>query len=276
MASSSQQRDQAPLFPLAHPPAPQRRGNNLLISAPAIQHSSGIKRTTNLYNLPRRSPFVMTDEPKQVVREAYDNIAPWYLNWVTSQFSPRTRYTSQLLALAPSSPPHVLELGCGPGVPVTRMLLDAGATVVANDISTAQLTLASEHCPEATFLPGDMTKITFPDHSFDGVTCFFTIFHLPRSEQRDMLRKVYGWLKPGGVFVCNFATFDEEEIFGEFMGYGTFWSSYGVEGSKSILREVGFEIVDVETLAGSDGMLGEDEPDFGVKFMWICARKVRD
>ncbi|KAF2249797.1 methyltransferase type 11 [Trematosphaeria pertusa] len=214
----------------------------------------------------------MSSAPKEIVQQAYDHIAEWYLDWASTQPSPRERYTDKVLAHAPSSP-HILELGCGSGVPITRMLLDRGARVVANDISSKQLSMAKAQCPSAQFVPGDMAALSFAPASFDGVVCFYTIFHLPRAEQRGMLANICSWLKPGGMFAFNLATVDEEEIHGEFLGHGMFWSSFGVEESMKMVREVGLEVVEAEVLEAGDGRLEESDPDYGVKFMWVVARK---
>jgi ubiquinone/menaquinone biosynthesis C-methylase UbiE len=209
----------------------------------------------------------MSDD-KHIVEQAYDHMADWYLGWIRDQISPRERYASKLLKAAPDgSPPHILELGCGPGIPVTRLLLDYGARVVANDISANQIALAKAQCPQpgVTFVHGDMATLSFEPNTFDGVTCFFTIFHLPRMEQKLMVSNVYSWLKPGSSFILNFATFDEEEIHGEMMGCGIFWSSWCRQGNTRMLEDVGFQVVEEETI--------ESEADDGTKFSWIVARK---
>ncbi len=212
----------------------------------------------------------MSEDPKAIVKEAYDYVADWYLGWVDGQASPRERYAEKVLqnASATPPPPHILELGCGPGVPVTRMLLKNGARVTANDISIKQLDLARARCPQLTLVPGDMTTLSFEPDSFDGVVSFFTLFHIPRAEQKGILSNIYIWLKPGGLFAFNLATVDEEEIYGELMGHGMFWSSYSVEESKVMVAEVGLEVVEAEVL--------ESEPDEGIEFLWIVARKSRE
>lgn len=222
----------------------------------------------------------MCDDPKEIVKFAYDNIADWYLEWVENQQSPRERYTTKLLDNCHAMPqegfsrrPHVLDLGCGPGVPVLQMLLSGGASVVASDISTKQLELAKARYPEANLIQGDMSILSFEPASFHGLVCFYTLFHLPRTEQQELLSKVFSWLRPGGMFVFNCATFDEEEIHGEFLGFGTFWSSYCLEGNKAMLDKVGFEVVQAELLEAGDGQLEEGEPDHGASFWWVAARK---
>ncbi|KAK3904328.1 methyltransferase [Staphylotrichum tortipilum] len=214
----------------------------------------------------------MRDDPKELVELGYDHIAECYLSWVESQPSPRERYAAKVLDSDPASP-RVLELGCGAGYPITRMLLDRGAQVVANDISARQLGLAKARCPQATFLMGDMTALSFEPASFDGVVSFFTIPHLPRAEHGAMFSKVHAWLKPGGMFVFNLSTVDEAEMYGDFLGHHMFWSSHSVEESKALVSGVGFEVVEADVLEAGDGLLDESDPDYGVKFLWIVARK---
>lgn len=209
-------------------------------------------------------------DSKLIVQEAYDHLAPWYLTWISaSQPSPREGYTNKVLqhafATTKAPKPTILELGCGPGLPITQHLLQNNARVLANDLSQTQLTLAKTHCPTATFLPGDMTLLTLPPASLDGAISFFTLFHLPRSEQETMLARIYSWLKPGAVLACNFATVDEEAIYGEMMGRGIFWSGYGVERNRGMVVGAGFEVLREEVL--------ESEADGGVEFMWVLARK---
>ncbi|KAI4941977.1 hypothetical protein J4E91_010364 [Alternaria rosae] len=214
----------------------------------------------------------MSETPEAIVKNAYDHIAQWYLDWVESDKSPREKYVRNLLERLPLSP-CVLELGCGPGVPVLNMLLNGGAQVTANDISAKQIEMAKARCPCATFIAGNMTTLEFEPESFHGVLSFYTLFHLPRSQLRNMLVKIYSWLKPGGLFAFNLADIDEEEIHGEMMGYGMFWSSYGVHENCDMLEHVGFELLKVEKVKAGDGKLGEDEPDYDSEFVWVMARK---
>ncbi|KAK4246792.1 hypothetical protein C7999DRAFT_15107 [Corynascus novoguineensis] len=227
----------------------------------------------------------MEQDPKEIVKQTYDHLASWYLNWVDGQRSPRERYairvlqnawSTALLSSSPASPatktvasstppqlpppPRILELGCGPGVPVTRMLLERGAHVVANDISAQQLAMARSRC---FTVAGDMAGLTFEPGSFDGAVSFFALFHLPRAEQRAVLAKVRTWLRPGALFAFNLATIDEETIYGEMLGRGMFWSSYGVDESRAMVRDAELELVAAEVL--------ESEPDDGVEFLWVVA-----
>lgn len=232
-------------------------------------------------------------DAKLVNTEAYDHLASWYLSWVSAQTSsPRERYAAKVLkkyndntnnnddddddkntSSQQDQQPYILELGCGPGIPTTHQLLSSNARVLANDISPAQIATAKthihnhSHSSDVSFEAGDMTALSIPEATFDGVVCFFTLFHLPRAEQPPMLSKIYSWLKVGGLLVCNFATFDEEEIYGEMMGHGIFWSGFGVSENRAMVLEAGFEVEMEEVL--------ESEVDGGNEFWWVAARKTR-
>lgn len=214
----------------------------------------------------------MSETAKEIVEHSYNHIAQWYLQWVEEQTSPRKSYIDKMLENVVASP-SVLELGCGPGVPVTRMLLDRGASVLANDISSEQLAIARARCPQALFVQGDMASLSFNPESFDGVVSFYALFHLPRGEQRTVFSTIYSWLTPGGYLTCNLATIDDEEIYGEFLGHGMFWSSYDVKSNKEMIEQAGFTVVEDEVLKAGDGQLHEDDADHGVEFLWILAKK---
>ena len=221
---------------------------------------------------------------KARVKASYDAIAPRYNEWTTQHSTPRLHYLDQLLGRlpttttsSPSTPVSVLELGCGCGLPVTQKLLShPNFSVTANDLSSAQLALArTSLLPDPpgpahdrlTLLEGDMLALDFPPATFDAVVAMYSIIHLPRAEQVEMLHKIVGWLKPGGWVLANFAG---EEIAGREMqnwleedkGW-MFWSGWGSEGTAEKVREVGLEVVVQETV--------EDMVD--VKFLWVLARK---
>jgi SAM-dependent methyltransferase len=216
---------------------------------------------------------------KSRMKASYDAIAPKYNEWTIPHSTTRLRYLDQLLGrlLTTSSSISVLELGCGYGVPVTQKLLSySNFSVVANDLSSAQIELArarllpdppgSAH-GRLTLLEGDMLALDFTTETFDAVVGMYSIIHLPRTEQVEMLRKIVGWLKPGGWMLVNFAA---KELAGretqnwleEEKGW-MFWSGWGSEGTVEKVREAGLEVVVQETV--------EDAVD--VKFLWILARK---
>ena len=41
--------------------------------------------------------------------------------------------------------------------------------------------------------------------AFDAVVACYSIIHVPRGEQPELVRRIHRWLKPGGRFLANWA-----------------------------------------------------------------------
>ncbi|KAJ7052328.1 S-adenosyl-L-methionine-dependent methyltransferase [Mycena amicta] len=213
-------------------------------------------------------------EKKAANEKGYDAVADQYLAWSGPRpTTTRMQYIAELSENLPAKA-EILELGCGAGVPATQVLVshDKGFDVTGNDISAAQIALAKQHVPGAkAFIQGDMLGLDFPAGSFDAVLAFYSIFHLPKEEQEEMIEKIYGWLKPGGWFLCNFQFENaDNKRDGWFKPEVTVFSSgLGVEGTREVFKQQKFEgfklvvdKVDVETVGR-----------FEEKFHWIMAQK---
>lgn len=97
----------------------------------------------------------------------------------------------------------VLDLGCGCGVPVARLLASAGHTVTGVDISEVQIQRARRLVPDATFVLADATELDFPLATFDAVVCLYALIHMPLAEQPDLIRRIARWLRPGGWLLAT-------------------------------------------------------------------------
>lgn len=217
---------------------------------------------------------------KDRMKNSYDAIAHTYNAKLGTDLDHiRLDYLNRLLGLLKDTGKdevQVLELGCGAGIPTTKTLLDnekPSIRMTANDMSTVQLDLARQHLSDhvqsekVTLIPGDMLALDFPSHSFDAVMGFYSIIHLPRDEQVVLMKKIAGWLKPGGYLLANFAE-EEKEVnvmenwLGEEKGW-TFWSAWGAEKSAKMVEEGGFEVLVKETR----------ESEVDATFLWVIGRK---
>lgn len=168
----------------------------------------------------------------------------------------------------------MLELGCGAGIPATRFVLQNEKPIIhvtGNDISAAQLDLArsnlADYKDRLDLLEGDMLALAFPDSTFDVVTGFYSIIHLPREEQTLIMHKIFRWLKPGGLFLANFGveelpTFEQDRWLDHEKGW-MFWSGWGADASLKMIKDVGLDV-----------LLQEKQQDQGdAEFMWVLASK---
>jgi len=144
--------------------------------------------------------------PKDIVRAGYDNISHVYRGDVLDQNDPTsiqyTEWITELIAMV-SPATAVLDLGCGNGIPVAKLLLDAGFAVTGVDISPVQIARAQAALPTARFICADMTELAFAPATFAAIVSFYAIIHLPVAEQPALLANIYDWLQPGGYFLAT-------------------------------------------------------------------------
>ncbi|KAF2628872.1 S-adenosyl-L-methionine-dependent methyltransferase [Macroventuria anomochaeta] len=218
------------------------------------------------------------DNVKARLKSSYDAIADTYNANFTKPDDPvRLHYLNLLLSRLKANNDYsasVLELGCGAGVPATKHLLEVERPVIhvtGNDLSTSQLDLARKNLAEyddhLTLVEGDMMALSFPEQTLDAVTGFYSIIHLPREEQTQLVRNIGSWLKPDGLLLANFAVDDsdghvEEQWLGEDKGW-MYWSAFGEEGSVKMLEDAGLEILVRET----------KQVEGDANFVWLLAKK---
>ena len=235
------------------------------------------KRSQNMQAMQHCPPMPLTNNPpdstavKDIVRSGYDVMADKYLDFATSIPTYRLEWINRLIKTIPPASP-ILELGCGGGLPITKYLLDRGFTVTANDISQTQIDIAQRKVPGAHYIVGDMASLNLSQSTFNGVVMFFSLFHLPLNEQQDVLNQIHLWLKPGGHLVLSVGAGNEPEKNGEFMGRPMFWADAGKEGTRKMIEEAGLEIVESEVRKEED-VEGMKNPDEGMSFLWVLARK---
>jgi SAM-dependent methyltransferase len=212
------------------------------------------------------------------MKASYDAIAEKYNKEFYKVDDPlRKDYLGRLVAQLQSNgndTAKVLELGCGAGVPATKFLLDIEKplfNITGNDISTAQLDLArsnlAQYTDRLTLVENDMLALSFPAATFDAITGFYSIIHLPREEQTQLMGKIAEWLKPGGYFLANFSvrdlgTLTEERWLGHEEGW-MYWSSWGEKKNVEMVENVGLEVLVKEVKQAVDD----------TTFVWVLAKK---
>jgi cyclopropane fatty-acyl-phospholipid synthase-like methyltransferase len=211
----------------------------------------------------------MADDPKQIVADANHEVAPRYLagSLITPEPA-RHEYLARLLDMLPPGA-GVLELGCGAGVPVTQALARIGR-VVGVDISSEQIALAERHVPDATFILSDMADLDFEAESFGAVVSFYALTHVPRGEHAELLGRIAGWLRPGGLLFATMGAGDAPDIVEpDWLGAPMFFSHYDADANRDMVRRAGLDILFADVAA-------EDEDGQTVEFLWIAARKPED
>ena len=114
------------------------------------------------------------------------------------------RYAEWVAELAQLLRPRasVLDLGCGAGVPATKLLTERDLDVLGLDISAVQIARARQLVPAANFVHADMVTWEHEPASFDAVVSFYALIHVPLQDQRDLLPKIRRWLRPAGYLLA--------------------------------------------------------------------------
>jgi ubiquinone/menaquinone biosynthesis C-methylase UbiE len=209
----------------------------------------------------------MSEDPKKLVQDGYDDIAGRYAGWAASISDPaRERWTAFLLETLPPGA-ALLDLGCGNGLPSTRDL--SGRFVVTGvDISIRQIEAARRHVPEATFIHSDLMDLSFGARSFAAVTAFYSLIHLPRDEQPLLIKRVACWLQPEGYFVGVFGTADSAaDVEPDWLGAPMYWSHHPPATNEQMVIDAGLEIAS----SSPETILEDGKP---VSFHWLVARKL--
>lgn len=206
--------------------------------------------------------------PKDIVAASYNQIAERYGEWAASvRKEERARYTAVLLDRL-SDGARVLELGCGAGIPTTQQLAQR-FSITGVDISSKQIRRARRNVPNATFICADMCQVEFPPASFDAVTAFYSIFHVPREEHAALFRTIATWLRPGGLLVAAMGVGSMEgDLVDDWLGFGSpmYWSSYDSGTNRVLIEQAGFQIVSAQKeTAEEDGM--------PITFLWVVAER---
>ncbi len=168
----------------------------------------------------------------------YDQIADAYLA-ERRQFKNHT-YLHWLIDELPRGS-TVLDIGCGAGMPIDEFLIKHGYLVWGFDVSKKQIELARKLVPRASFGVKDMADLEFDEYEVDAVVAFYAIFHIPREQHLDLLKKIRSYLQPGGLLLITMSTKNFESDV-KFHGTTLHFSSYDAETNKKMVKEARFEI----------------------------------
>jgi len=204
----------------------------------------------------------MTPDPKIIVARGYDAIAEIYHRRF-GESSVRKFWLDQLIARLPAGA-HVLDLGCGSGLPVARDLQDRGFVVTGIDGSSRQIELARGNVPGATFIQADMTSTEFAAASFGAVTAFYSITHTPRDLYPGLVLRIANWLQPGGILLASLGAEAAADWTGEWLGTEMYFSQHDAATNLRFLQEAGLVVERSEIVA-------QDNED--ATFLWVIARK---
>jgi ubiquinone/menaquinone biosynthesis C-methylase UbiE len=125
----------------------------------------------------------------------------WYW-WFVARREAALRFTEEFHPHR--QPLRVLDAGCGTGALLDRLESRPGAEVYGLDFSGQALAYTRQR-GHGHLVQGDLTRLPFPDGTFDVITALDVVEHIREDERA--LREVHRVLRPGGVLLVSVPAF---------------------------------------------------------------------
>jgi SAM-dependent methyltransferase len=149
---------------------------------------------------------------------------------------------STVRAWARSLPPGstVLDVGCGSGVPISKVLLDEGLSVCGVDASPSFVAAFRQRFPDAPIACEMAEHSTFFNRSFEAIIAWGLVFLLPAAAQAALIHRMARALADGGRLLF---TAPEQVCEWEDAMTGNPSQSLGAAAYKHILLAAGLSLV---------------------------------
>ena len=135
----------------------------------------------------------------------------------------------------------VLDLGCGPGYPITAVLIAEEWNVYAIDAAPSFVEAFRRSFPQTPVACEAVEDSTFFDRTFDAVLAWGLMFLLTPEAQRRLLQKIARALAPGGRLLFTSCSSEEPQVWTDAMtGFES--HSLGSEEYRSLLLAAGLAV----------------------------------
>lgn len=133
----------------------------------------------------------------------------------------------------------IIDLGCGPGFPITAVLVDEGLQVFGVDAAPTFVAAFQHNLPGTPIVCESVLESRFCDRKFDAALSIGLMFLLKAEGQRHLIRRLADALVPGGHLL--FTAPPEPHIWIDAM---TGWESIslGAEEYRGQLAAVGLSV----------------------------------
>jgi SAM-dependent methyltransferase len=165
--------------------------------------------------------------------------------WLATRGNGRTRTNAigvkEVRRWAKTLPPQssVIDLGCGPGSPITAVLIEEGLEVFGVDAAPSLVAAFQQNLPGTPVVCESVLESSFFNRKFDAVLSIGLIFLLRADEQRRLIQRFADALVPGGHLL--FTAPAEPGIWTDVMT-GLQSTSLGAEEYRSQLAAVGLSV----------------------------------
>lgn len=173
---------------------------------------------------------------------------------------PEKAWLDRFLGLL-SPNPSVLDLGCGPGVPIARYLIEKHCRVTGADTSSAMIGMCAGRFPSHHWRVADMRTLELK-RTFDGIMAWDSFFHLPQADQRRMFPIFNRHAAAGAALMFTSGPAAGEQL-GSYQGEPLYHASLDSGEYRRLLRDNGFGVVEHVV----------EDPTCGLHTVWLAQRR---
>lgn len=188
---------------------------------------------------------------KKQVKNQWDNVSETYSNSRDSD-GPETQLINELLDKFEYNA-KLLDIGCGDG---ERTLSNLTEESVGIDISSSGLKMAQDSVSKE-LVQADMSSLPFKNDSFDGITAYFSVFHVSRDSHKDVYREFRRVMNSNGKLLMTLPGGRYETVRRGWMGGKMLFSSPGKQKTLQMLKDAGFD--DLTVKRSNDPLGGSTE-----------------
>jgi SAM-dependent methyltransferase len=135
----------------------------------------------------------------------------------------------------------VIDLGCGPGFPITAVLVDEGLHVFGVDVAPSFVAAFQRNLPGTPIVCEAVQESRFFDRTFDGVLAWGLMFLLKSEDQHRLMQRFAEILVPGGRLL--FTSTAKPAVWNDGMT-GLESVSLGAEQYRKLLGAVGVSVAE--------------------------------
>jgi len=136
---------------------------------------------------------------------------------------------------------NVIDLGCGTGLPITKVLVSEGLKVYGVDASPSFVEAFRRNLPEIPVACESVLDSGFFNRTFDAVIAWGLMFLLLPNEQRQLIQKMADILVPNGRLLFTSSEGTEPLVWTDAMT-GLESRSLGAAEYRKLLSEVGINV----------------------------------
>lgn len=136
---------------------------------------------------------------------------------------------------------RVIDLGCGPGFPITVVLVEEGLNVFGVDAAPSFVAAFQRNLPDTPVVCESVLESRFFDRSFDAILSIGLMFLLSSEEQHHLIRRFAEILVPGGRLL--FTSTAKPHVWNDAMT-GLESISLGAEEYRKLLGAAGISVAE--------------------------------